>query len=118
METRTSGAIAGIRGIRVAPFETGSVKPWASVRPAAVISLPVTAAPTARVLGGEVCPSPDRVPVTPSHQVPSAARAAAPMTVAAFEQNAGNGGYAQAFGFLADGDVPTSKGSIRPAPPG
>jgi hypothetical protein len=125
METKTYGAIAGTRGIRGGQLHLASVKPWAPVRPTDLAVLPVTVAVTSGPSGGELCPSPDRFSVTPSYLAMNAARPAARMTgvapTAAFQQSATSGlpaAYPQAFGVIADGDVPTSKGSIRPAPPG
>jgi hypothetical protein len=132
MGNKTYGAIAGTRGIRVGQLHLASVKPWAPVRPADLAGLPVIAAVTARPLGAELCPSPDRFSVTPSFPAMDAARPADRMAdatrtaafefrSAAFEPSVTSGvtaAYPQAFGVFADGDVPTSKGSIRPAPPG
>lgn len=91
MENSTNGAIAGTRGIRVAQLDMATAKPWAPARPAVLAGLPVITRPVTRVPGAEVCPSPDQSQVTPSFQ---------------------------AFGASAERYVPTSKGSIRPAPPG
>lgn len=101
MENSSTGVIADTRGTR-SRLELATVKPWTHARPAVLAGLPVITAPDARIFGAEVCPSPDRIQVTPSNPAMTAFPVAS----------------TQALGASAQGYVPTSKGSIRPAPPG